>query len=175
MTGDPGSGRPAQGVTTTGNDKCRCPFSPILSSSTCHSHLIHPYCQCHHLPRVQMQTGGGFFFGFDVSIMTATSLASKCKSGVVFLSALTHLLQPPPPLHPNVSQRWFQCVCHIYHLQFAFGCELEVIFSMFQCLYHHHLLSGGGIFSCFDMTATNSSEYNLTMAIWTQRQQYKPQ
>ena len=62
--GDPGSGRPAQCVTKTGNDKSRCPFSPILSSSTRHSHPLHSHCQCHHLPRIQMRAGCGFFFQF---------------------------------------------------------------------------------------------------------------
>ena len=54
MRGDPGSGRPAQCITKTGNDKSRCLFSPILSSSTRHSHPLHSHCQRHHLPCVQM-------------------------------------------------------------------------------------------------------------------------
>ena len=73
-----------------------------------------------------------FFFGFNVSITTATSLASKHKSGVIFLSASMHLLQPPPPSHPNASRRWFQCLCHIYHLQLTSKRELEGFFQCFS-------------------------------------------
>jgi len=168
--------------------------------STRHSHPLHPCCQRHHLPRVQMRTGGGFFlFGFDASTTTATSLASKCESEVVFLSVSTHLPQPPPPSHPNASRGWFfyrfRRIYHDYHLPriqtrvgggfnasatstdfFDVSAPLPPppppsrpsaswrwIFSTFRRLCHHHLLppipsrAGGGSFVCFDAPTTTTT------------------
>ena len=166
--GDPGSGRPAQCVTKTGNDFCRCLFSPILSSSTRHSHPLHSHCQRHHLPHVQMRAGCGFFFSsFDASTMTTTSLASNCEPGVVLSSVSTCLPPPPPPSHPNASWRWIFS---------TFSTRLPPppppshpiaswrwIFSTFQRVYlRHHLphvqtRAGGGSFICFDRPTTTTT------------------
>jgi len=100
-------------------------------------------CYHHHLPHVQMRAGGGSFRCFDTTPTTTTSLASKREPEVVIFVLLTHLPQPPPPLHPNVSRRWS--------------------FSFFGHDSHHHLLpciqmrAGGGYFCSSNASATTTT------------------
>ena len=74
----------------------------------------------HHLPRIQLQAGGGIFRSFNTSPTTTTSLASKCEPEVVLFVISTRHPPPPPPSHPNASQRWFfhlfDRLCHHHHL-----------------------------------------------------------
>jgi len=44
----------------------------------------------HHLPRVQMRAGGGYFHRFDATATTTTSLASKREPEVVFFLTFWH-------------------------------------------------------------------------------------
>ena len=72
---------------------------------------------------------------------STTSLASKREPEVVFFVLST--CHPPPPSHPNMSQRWF--------------------FSTFRHVSRHHHLprvltrAGGGFFRCFDMSSTTTT------------------
>jgi len=63
---------------------------------------------CHHyyLPRVQTRTGGGPFDVFNATATASTPLASKCEPAVDLSGVSTRLAPPPPPSHPNTSQRW---------------------------------------------------------------------
>jgi len=45
----------------------------------------------HHLPRIQMRAGGGYFHRFDTTATTTTSLASKHEPEVVFFSMFRHV------------------------------------------------------------------------------------
>ena len=129
---DPASGRPTQCVTKTGNDFLSLPvfshsffLNPLLTSVT-------PTPSVPPLPsRPNVSRGGFLFLGFDTSMMTATSLMSKCESEVVFVSVSAHP-PPPPPLRTSASWRW--------------------TFSTFRHVCRHHLLpriqirAGGGFF-----------------------------
>ena len=106
--------------------------------------LFRPIYHDDHLPRVQMRARGGFFFGFDTSTTSTTSLASKRELGVVLSSVSTSLPPPPPPpSHPNTSRRRFfrrfRRACHHHHLP------------------HVQTQAGGGFFVRFDRPATTTS------------------
>ena len=107
----------------------------------CKPEVVHFSVSMHyyHLPCFQMQAGGGWFRYFNVHPTTTTSLASKREPEVVHFT-VSMCLPPPPPSHPNASQRWF--------------------ISLFWHASHHHLLSriqirvGGGWIWHFDATPT---------------------
>jgi len=64
-------------------------------------------CYHHHLPRVQMRAGGGWFRHFDATPTTTTFLPSKREPGVVHLVVSTCIQPPPSPSRWNASWRWF--------------------------------------------------------------------
>jgi hypothetical protein len=124
--------------------------------------LFQPDSHHHYLPRVQARAGGSFFWRFDPTPTTTTSLASKrepevvhfgsfdptpttttslafkCKPEVVYFCSFNPSPTTPPPSHSNTSWRWFFFVvltaCH-HTTSLAFKRELEVVFfCRFDCL-----------------------------------------
>ena len=67
--------------------------------------LFQPYSHHHYFPHVQARAGGSFFWRFDATPTTTTTLASKCEPEVVFLVVSTQLPPPLPPSHPSASWR----------------------------------------------------------------------
>ena len=112
-----------------------------------------------YLPRIQTRAAGGFFNGFNAASTTSTTLASKCELEVDLSGVSTCLAPPPPPSHPNASQRW--------------------TFLAFQHVWHHHHLpciqmrAGGRLFSGFKAAAIastslalNASQRWIVLAFW---------